>query len=260
MVDQNVRRHWSGNRLLAAIPAIDRALLEPHAEFVELAPGQVLFEPEEDVVITHFPLTGTMAGLIVVLEDGRTAEAASIGREGAIGGIVSAGHKPAFCRAVSQIAGPALRIETARIEVAKERSLVVRDLFARYADALLAQVMQSVVCNAFHPMRQRLARWLLTTQDRIASDELPLTQEYLAQMLGVHRLTVIRVARLLQQDGVIRSVRGRLTVLNRAKLEKASCECYGAVARHYELILRLAEEQRVKNAKGAGKHERKPEN
>jgi DNA-binding transcriptional regulator YhcF (GntR family) len=249
MVDQNVRRHWSGNRLLAAVPANDRALLEPHAEFVELAPGQVLFEPEEDVVITHFPLTGTMAGLIVVLEDGRTAEAASIGREGAIGGIVSAGHKPAFCRAVTQIAGPALRIETARIEVAKQRSLVVRDLF-----------MQSVVCNAFHPMRQRLARWLLTTQDRIASDEFSLTQEYLAQMLGVHRSTVIRVARLLQKDGVVRSARGRLTVLNRPKLEKASCECYGAVARHYERILRLAEEQRVKNAKGAGKHERKPEN
>ena len=260
MVDQNVKRHWSENRILAAVPAIDRALLEPHAEFVDLAAGQVLFEPEEDVVITHFPLTGTMAGLIVVLEDGRTAEAASIGREGAIGGIVSAGHKPAFSRAVTQIAGPALRIETARIEVAKQRSLVVRDLFARYADALLAQVMQSVVCNAFHPMRQRLARWLLTTQDRTASDELPLTQEYLAQMLGVHRLTVIRVARLLQKDGVIRSARGRLTVLNRAKLEKASCECYGAVARHYERILRLAEEQRVKNAKGAGKHERKPEN
>jgi hypothetical protein len=119
MVDQNVKRHWSGNRILAAVPAIDRALLEPYSEFVELAPGQVLFEPEEDVVITHFPLTGTMAGLIVVLEDGRTAEAASIGREGAIGGIVSAGQKPAFCRAVTQIAGPALRIETARIEVAK---------------------------------------------------------------------------------------------------------------------------------------------
>ena len=260
MTDQNVRKHWSENRLLAAVPAIGRGMLEPHAEFAELAQGQVLFEPEEDVVITHFPLTGTMAGLIVVLEDGRTAEAASIGREGAIGGIVSAGHKPAFCRAVTQIAGPALRIETARIEVAKQRSLVVRDLFARYADALLAQVMQSVVCNAFHPMRQRLARWLLTTQDRIASDELPLTQEYLAQMLGVHRSTVIRGARLLQNDGVIRSARGLLTVVNRAKLEKASCECYGAVARHYERILRLAEEQRVKNAKGAGKYKRKPEN
>src|SRR5258707_15323434 len=105
MVDQNVRRHWSGNRLLAAIPAIDRALLEPHAEFVELAPGQVLFEPEEDVVITHFPLTGTMAGLIVVLEDGRTAEAASIGREGAIGGVGRGGHKAPVLRRGGQNAG-----------------------------------------------------------------------------------------------------------------------------------------------------------
>jgi DNA-binding transcriptional regulator YhcF (GntR family) len=109
-------------------------------------------------------------------------------------------------------------------------------------------------------MHQRLARWLLTTQDRIASNELPLTQEYLAQMLGVHRATVIRVGQLLQKNGVIRYARGRLTVLNRAKLEKASCECYGAVARHYERILRLAEEQRVKNAKGAGRHKRKPGN
>jgi DNA-binding transcriptional regulator YhcF (GntR family) len=137
----------------------------------------------------------------------------------------------------------------------------VRDLFARYADALLAQVLQSVVCNALHPMQQRLARWLLTTQDRIASDELPLTQEYLAQMLGVHRSTVIRVARLLQNHGVIRTARGRLTILNRAKLETASCECYSAVAQHYERILRMAEAQRVKNAKGAGKqHKREPEN
>src|SRR5258707_14461123 len=107
MVDQNVRRHWSGNRLLAAIPAIDRALLEPHAEFVELAPGQVLFEPEEDVVISHFPLTGTMAGLIVVLEDGRTAEAASIGREGAIGGSGGARCKRALFQAGGPNPGPA---------------------------------------------------------------------------------------------------------------------------------------------------------
>jgi DNA-binding transcriptional regulator YhcF (GntR family) len=135
----------------------------------------------------------------------------------------------------------------------------VRDLFDRYADALLAQVLQSVVCNVFHPMRQRLARWLLMTQDRIGSNELPLTQEYLAQMLGVHKSTMIRVARSLQDDGIIRNARDRLTVLDRAKLEKASCECYGAVARHYERILRLAEAQRVRNAKEAGQRERKPE-
>ena len=228
---------------------------------MELTKGQVLFEPEEDVVITHFPLTGTMAALIVVLEDGRTAEAASIGRKApSVGSSARATSPHSPGRWPKSQSRPAFRVETARIEDAKQRSLVVRDLFARYADALLAQVMQSVVCNAFHPMRQRLARWLLTTQDRIASNELPLTQEYLAQMLGVHRSTVIRGARLLQNDGVIRSARGLLTVINRAKLEKASCECYGAVARHYERILRLAEEQRVKNAKGAGKHERKPKN
>jgi hypothetical protein len=120
--DDDVSRIWSRNRLLAAIPVADRDLLEPHLQLVELAPGQVLFEPEEDVVITHFPLTGTMAALVVALEDGRMAEAATIGREGAIGGIVSAGHKPAFARAVTVIAGPALRIETARIEAAR-RSL-----------------------------------------------------------------------------------------------------------------------------------------
>src|SRR3984893_11787428 len=257
MVDENVTRHWSENSLLAAVPTSDRVLLLPHAKFVELAQGQVLFEPEEDVVITHFPLTGTMAALGVVVEDGGTGGGGVTGREGAIGGIVSAGHKPAFARAVTQIAGPAFRIETARIEIAKQRSLVVRDLFDRYADALLAQVLQAVVCNAFHPMQQRLARWLLTTQDRIASNELPLTQEYLAQMLGVHRSTVIRVARSLENHGVIRKARGHLTIIDRAKLEKDSCECYGAVARHCERLLRLAEEQRVKNAKGAGKDKRK---
>lgn len=258
MADENVARHWSENRLLGALPATERAMLEPHAEFVELAPGQILFAPEEDVVVTHFPLVGAMAALIVVLEDGSMAEAASIGREGAIGGIVSAGHKPAFSRAEMQIGGPALRIETARIEVAKHRSVVVRDLFDRYADAFLSQVLQSVVCNVFHPMRQRLARWLLMTHDRIGSNELPLTQEFLAQMLGVHRATMIRAARSLQKDGIIRNVRSRLTILDRPKLENAACECYGAVARHYDRILRLAEAQRVRNAEAAvGDHEPK---
>src|SRR5712671_2029795 len=220
MVDQNVRRHWSGNRLLAAVPAIDRALLEPHAEFVELAPGQVLFEPEQDVVITHFPLTGTMAALVVTLEDGNAAEAASIGREGAIGGIVSAGHKPAFARAVTVIAGPAMRIETARIEAAKDKSPVIRALFERYADALLAQILQSATCNAIHSPQQRLARWLLMTHDRVGSAELPLTQETIGEMLGVHRTTVIRVAKSLQSQGVIRYARGRVTITNRTGLEQ----------------------------------------
>lgn len=234
VADDRVRRHWSGNRLLAAVPVVDRGLLESDAQFVELAQGQVLFEAEEDVVITHFPLTGTMAALVVALEDGRTAEAASIGREGAIGGIISAGHKPAFARAIAVIPGPALRIETTCIEVAKESSLAVRGLFARYADALMAQILQSVTCNAVHSPQQRFARWLLMTHDRVGSAELPLTQETIGEMLGVHRTTVMRVARTLQDQGLIRYGRGQVAITNRAGLEQTACECYRAVARHFK--------------------------
>ena len=244
MTADDVRRRWSANRLLAAVPVVERGLLEPHVQLVELAHRQVLFEPEEDVVTTHFPLTGSMAALVVTLEDGKTAEAASIGREGAIGGIVSAGHKPAFARAVTVIAGPALRIDTARIELAKEKSTVVRELFERYADALLAQVLQSVTCNAVHSQQQRLARWLLMTQDRVGSAELPLTQEVIGEMLGVHRSTVIRVARSLQRQGLIRYERGRVAVTDRAGLEQTACECYGAIVRHFKRIVPTAKSSR----------------
>lgn len=196
----------------------------------------MLFEPEQDVVLTHFPLTGTMTALVVVLEDGRTAEAATIGHEGAIGGIVSAGHKPAFARAVTEIAGQAIRIETARLEQAKDRSRSIRDLFARYADALLAQILQSVTCNAVHSLQQRFSRWLLMTEDRVGSPELPLTQEVIAEMLGAHRATVIRIARALQDAGIIEYGRGRVTIIDRPALETASCECYAAVARHFTRV------------------------
>jgi CRP-like cAMP-binding protein len=253
VTDDAVRRYWSGNHLLAAVPVSERVLLEPHLQFAELAHGQVLFEPEEDVVITHFPLTGTMAALVVVLEDGRTAEAATIGREGAIGGIVSAGHKPAFARAVTAIAGPALRIETARIEGAKQKSSVVRELFARYADALMAQILQSVTCNAVHSLEQRLARWLLVTDDRVGSAELPLTQETLGEMLGIHRTTVIRVVRSLQNQGLIRYRRGRVTIANRAALEQAVCECYSVVDQHFKRTLPAAKSTQKSHRRRNGK-------
>jgi CRP-like cAMP-binding protein len=219
-------------------------LLEPHVQLVELDHGQVLFEPEEDVVITHFLLSGTMAALVVALEDGKTAEAASIGREGAIGGIVSAGHKPAFARAVVVIGGAALRVETARVEAAKDKSSAIRDVFARYADALMSQILQSVTCNAVHSPQQRLARWLLMTHDRVGLAELPLTQETIGEMLGVHRTTVIRIAKSLQDQGLIRHGRGRVEIRDRAGLEQAVCECYRAVARHFNRTLPQAKSAR----------------
>lgn len=239
MADDGVWRYWSANGLLAAIPTSERALVEPYIQLTQLDHGQVLFEPEQDVVITHFPLTGTMVALVVALEDGNNAEAASIGREGAVGGIVSNGHKPAFARAVTVIGGPAFRIETARIEAAKHKSPAIRAIFERYSDALMAQILQSVTCNAVHSPQQRLARWLLMTHDRVGSTDLHLTQETIGEMLGVHRTTVIRVAKSLQLEGVIRHGRGRVTITDRAGLEQIVCECYSAVVRHFKRAIPL---------------------
>ncbi|HEY7383883.1 MAG TPA: Crp/Fnr family transcriptional regulator [Beijerinckiaceae bacterium] len=241
-----VARAFRNNRLLAALTASDRALLERRLRVIELPRGKVLFEPGEDVVETHFPVTRAMTSLVLTMKDGTAAEAATIGREGAVGGIVSAGHKPAFARAVVQIPGLAVRIETARIEEAKQCSPALRDLLTRYADALLAQVLQSVACNALHAMDERLCRCLLTIHDRVNADELPLTQEYLAGMLGVHRATVVRVAQPLQKEGLIRFSRGRITILNRKGLERAACECHAAVARHFARVLPGYHAQKVR--------------
>ena len=159
-----------------------------------LRADEVLFHPGDDIEVVHFPCAATVVSLVAVLRDGRGAEAATIGREGAVGGIVSGGRKPAFCRATVQIAGPALRLEAAQLEGVKSRSASLRDGFARYADCLLAQLQQSVVCNAVHPLEARLARWLLTTHDRVGDAELRLTQDAMAEMLGARRTTVSPVA------------------------------------------------------------------
>jgi CRP-like cAMP-binding protein len=236
-VDASAARHLISNRLLASLQPSDRSLLDPHLEAVTLYQGEVLFEPGDDVTRTYFPCASTMASLVVMMQSGRAAEAATIGREGALGGIVSSGYKPAFTRAEVQIPGPALRIETSRLEEAKERSATLRDLFSRYADALLAQIVQSVACNALHPLEARCCRWLLTTQDRVNSAEIPLTQEALAEMLGVQRTTVTSVARALRARGLIRYARGQITVVDRARLEEAACECHAAVRQHFDRIL-----------------------
>ncbi len=225
------------NRLIASLRPADLTLLEPHLEPVVLSRGEVLFEPGDDVVATYFPAAGTMASMVLPMADGRVVEAASIGREGAIGGIVSAGQKPAFARAVVQMPGTALRLDAARLDEAKDGSKTLRDLFARYADALLAQILQSVACNALHTIEQRYCRWLLMTQDRVGGTELLLTQEFLSEMLGVQRTTVTAAARALQERGAIQYRRGRIAILDRPKLERLACECHGVVRRHYERVM-----------------------
>lgn len=225
------------NLLLRSLPPDERKRLAPHAEVITLARGNVLFEPGDDVTSVVFPLDGTVVTLIVPLEEGRTIETATVGREGALGGVVSEGFLPAFNRAVVQMGGAAVRIGASKLQEAKRSSQPVRNAMVRYADCLLAQVVQSVACNAAHPIEQRCARWLLMLHDRLGSDVLPVTQDLLAEMLGVRRTYLSGILNRLHGRGLVTVARARITVRNRASLEAASCECHRRVHEHFSLVL-----------------------
>lgn len=221
-------RSYDGNRLLRTFPDDLRDDLGAEARLIQLNQGETVLTRGIDVDSSVFPLGSTTISLIVDLDDGRSVEVASIGSEGAVGGIVSCGHAPAFSRADVMVAGQAVRVPMHIIERAKSRSGHLGNLFCRYADYLLAQVMQTVACNSFHPIEERAARWLLTAQDRSGS-RLELTQGALAALLGVQRTTVNAVAQLLQEEGLIKTRRGVIEVGDRDALEKRACECYWRV-------------------------------
>ena len=227
---------FAGNRLLSTFSAEARALIEPFGEITQLQLGGTVHARGADVKSTYFLFGPSTVSLVVDLSDGRSVETASIGHEGAVGGIVSCGHAPAFARAQVLVAGPALRVPMSALEDAKMRSGHIRNLFCRYSDYLLAQVMQSAACNAFHSIEQRAARWLLTAQDR-AGSRIELTQEALAGLLGVQRTTVNAVARTLQDEGLVTLRRGAIQVNDRAGLKRRSCECYGAIERHFADVI-----------------------
>lgn len=226
-----------GNLLLKALRKADRFLLAPHLERLEYSRGDVIFAAGADVAYITFPCDRTVATLLVSMLDGRSAETATIGREGAVGGIVSCGGLPAATHAVIQIGGPVLRVEAGRLQEAKRLSESLRNLFTRYADCLLAQVLQSVACNALHPIEARCLRWLMTLQDRLDSNVLPVTQELLASMLGVQRTYLTRILRILQEQGLIEVGRGRITIIARSRIEETACECHDCVKRHFDTVL-----------------------
>ncbi len=230
---------FENNHLLKALSDADRDLVVPHLEAATVRRGEILFEAGSEVQVITFPCDRAVVSLLITMQDGRRAETATIGREGAVGGIVSNGRIPSSTQAVVQIGGPVLRIESARLQDAKRRSATLRNLLSRYGDCLLAQVLQSVACNALHPIEQRCLRWLLTLQDRLGTDELPVTHETLAAMLGVQRTYLTRVLSTLQVQGLIRVGRGRIHVLGRAEMEAGSCECHAVVRQHYEAVLGL---------------------
>lgn len=212
-------------------------MLLPHMKEMVANRGLVLYEPGDDVTNTYFPCEQTLVSFLVQLEDGRGVETALIGREGAVGGIVSQGRLPAYCRAVTQFPGRLLYIESLRLEEAKMASVNLRHLFARYSDCLLAQVFQSVACNATHTIEQRAAKWLVAALDRTGDHVIPLNQEQLAGMLGVGRSYVAKVIGTFKARGVLETMRGKLCIQSIDKLKALSCECSELVDHHFETVL-----------------------
>jgi CRP-like cAMP-binding protein len=227
---------FSGNRLLSTFSGEARALLEPFGELIDLSGGEMVLEAGELVRSSLFPVGPTMISMTVELSGGRSAEVASIGREGAVGGIVSCGQAPAFSQARVLVPGPAFRVPMHALEQAKTRSPFIANLFCRFSDYLLAEVMQSVVCNAFHSIPERAARWLLHAQDR-AGDRIELTQEAFAGLLGVQRTTINAVVQQLASEGLIATGRGNVQVTDRAGLKHRSCECYERLQHHFDAVI-----------------------
>ena len=227
---------FAGNRLLSTFSGEARALIEPFAQLEQVEAGEVVLSRGEQVRSSVFPVDQTMISMAVELSGGRSIEVASIGSEGAVGGIISCGQAPAFARATVLVGGRVFRVPMTTLEDAKKRSKFIANIFCRFSDYLLAQVMQSVACNAFHSIPERAARWLLQAQDR-AGDRIALTQEAFAGLLGVQRTTVNAVIRSLQDEGLISTSRGVVRVIDRAGLKRRSCECYQLLEDHFGAVI-----------------------
>jgi len=227
---------FAGNRLLSTFSREARALIEPYGEMVQLKTGDIVLTRGDQVHASIFPIGPTMISLAVELSGGRTIEVASIGLRGAVGGIISCGQAPAFSFATVLVGGPAFRVPMEALEDAKRRSTFIGNLFCRFSDYLLAQVMQSVACNAFHSIPQRAARWLLHMQDR-SGDRIEVTQEALAGLLGVQRTTVNAVVQELQGENLISTGRGVIRVADRAGLKRRACECYERLEEHFGAVI-----------------------
>jgi CRP-like cAMP-binding protein len=215
----------SANRLLAALPRQEYDRLLPHLETVALPARAVLHEAREPIAYVHFPCSGVVSLLCPPEEKGEGIEVGVVGREGVAGLTVFLGAEAAPTRCVVQVAGSAQRMRADDFRAYVQRDGVLHELLLRYTHAFLAQVSQSVACNALHPVGQRLARWILSVRSRLETDQFPLTHAFLATMLGVRRASVSEAAHTLQQAGLIRYGRGQVTVLDRAGLDTAACGC-----------------------------------
>lgn len=229
-------RNWSKNRLLAALPLEEYNRLLPDLESVYLPHQQVIYESHEPIQYVYFPTDAVMS-LINLMENGAGVEVGTVGKEGMVGIAVFLAGDRSINQAVAQIPGNAVRMraEVFNHKVTPGSPLYI--LLQRYTQALLSQICQSVTCNGLHSIEKRCCRWLLMTQDRVEGNQFPLTQEYLAYMLGVRRASVSEVCSLLQKAGFISYSRGSITILDRQALENTSCECYASVKAEFNRLL-----------------------
>ncbi|HWF76275.1 MAG TPA: Crp/Fnr family transcriptional regulator [Caulobacteraceae bacterium] len=228
----------SANLLLGRLTKHDRARLITHMMAFDMRSGDVIHRAGEDVVDTWFPCGAAMASFCVEASDGKDAvEVAVIGREGAVGGIVSNGQLPAFATAQVRFGGRFIRITTAALEQAKLDSITLRHWFARYSDCLLAQLFQTAACNATHTIVQRTAKWLLAARARTGRDRFELTHAQLALVLGVGRTFVTRTLNNFKDAGLIETTRGQITILDEAALRGRACACTAAIEEHFDAVL-----------------------
>ena len=224
------------NHLLAALPRADFERLASHLELVEMPLGEVLYESGGRLQHVYFPTT-SIVSLLYVMEDGASAEIAVVGHEGILGISLFMGGETTPSRAVVQSAGHGYRMKSQLLKQEFSRGGIMLQLLLRYTQALITQMAQTAVCNRHHSVDQQLCRWLLLSLDRLSSNELTMTQELIANMLGVRREGVTEAAGNLRRAGVIRYSRGRITVLDRRRLEQAVCECYGVVKKEFDRLL-----------------------
>jgi CRP-like cAMP-binding protein len=218
------------NKLLASLPEDDLQLLIPHLTSVQLLQGTVIAEPGVEVDHAYFPLSGAVS-LLAVMRDGKAIETGTVGREGVVGamsGIASKSH----VRAITQLPMFAGKIASAEFRKAVSSSKAIADLCLRCSEGLLTQARIGAACNALHPIKARLCRWLLHTRDRADSDTIMLTQEFLAQMLGIRRTSVITVASEIHATGAVSYSRGVIKVIDLGTLKAMSCECYETLREH----------------------------
>src|SRR5688500_10443573 len=224
------------NRLLAALPEESYRALLPHLEHVRLPLGTAVYESGGKQGYVYFP-TNSIVSLLYVLENGASAEIAVTGSEGLVGIALFMGGETTPSRAVVQSAGHGYRLRASVLKTEFERGGALQHLLLRFTQALITQMTQTAVCNRHHAVHQQLCRWLLLSLDRLESNELVMTQELIANMLGVRREGVTEAAGKLQDEGLIQYSRGRITVLDRPQLEARVCECYSVVKKEYDRLL-----------------------